>query len=194
MQAKPKGAGSSTLKTPKPGDFHMSDWVQIGEIGKPHGIKGGFWLIPHSDFLEWIAEQTSLTLLSNGPPRKLDIQKINLTPQGRLTVEFKDIRDRSTIENLRGQGLYVPESEARHALEDDEFLNCDLVGLEVVENDEVIGKVMEMVENPAHPILHIKTMAGSTFMLPFTQTHVPEILIEQGKLIANIPEGLRDLT
>ena len=73
--------------------------------------------------------------------------------------------------------------------EEDEFYHTDLIGLTAVGLDgSDLGKVTAVEDHGAGPFLEIE--AEVSFLVPFTKEVVPEILIGEGRVVIDPPDGL----
>jgi 16S rRNA processing protein RimM len=109
--------------------------------------------------------------------------------RARFLVKFEGIEGRDAAEGLRGP-LYVPASDARE-LEDGEFWEHDLVGLEVVHagTGAVVGTVSEVLEGPAQDLLALDTPAGER-LVPLVGEIVLSVDTAAGRVTIDPPEGL----
>jgi 16S rRNA processing protein RimM len=66
----------------------------------------------------------------------------------------------------------------------------DLVGLTAVgEGGEVLGKVSETFETPAHEVLVVRESEDApVFYVPFTHEHVPYVDLAQRRVTVRSPE------
>jgi 16S rRNA processing protein RimM len=102
---------------------------------------------------------------------------------------IKGIDDRTAAENLRGTKLFVSRDKLPKA-KDGEYYEADLQGLEAkTEDGETIGTIEALHDYGAGSFLEIKPQKGPSFMLPFTDAHVPTVDIEKGFATVLIPEG-----
>jgi 16S rRNA processing protein RimM len=100
-------------------------------------------------------------------------------------VGFTEVADRDGAEALRGYVLEVPASQLPE-LDDDEFYPFDLEGLEVRDpQGHVAGRVAEVIESPAHPILVISLASGDEDLVPFVEAAVPAVDVGAGYLMVD---------
>ena len=79
----------------------------------------------------------------------------------------------------------------REALDEDEFLIDELVGLEVFDtNEKKVGFVIGVSNNGATDLLSVKSQSGKVSLVPFVQAIVPHVDIKSKKVIVNNIEGL----
>ncbi len=100
-------------------------------------------------------------------------------------VGFREITDRDSAETLCGYVLEVRSSQLPE-LDEDEFYPFDLVGLEARDpSGSEVGRVTDVVESPAHPVLIIALAAGGEALAPFVQAAVPVVDVEAGYLVVD---------
>ena len=76
---------------------------------------------------------------------------------------------------LRGQELYIERDNLPNASED-EFYYVDLIGLDArLENGEKAGEVLAVQNHGAGDMIEVKPASGKSFMVPFTEAHVPKV-------------------
>ena len=124
------------------------DWVEIGRIVAPQGVKGEVRVYPSSDFPErflepgerWLKRPRSLT------PETVELVRgRHIDGKGLYVVQIAGINSREDAEALRDAVLLVPAGD-RPQLDDDEFYVADLVGLRVIvqATGEEIGTVTDI--------------------------------------------------
>ena len=172
-----------------------TEYCHIGSVQKPHGIQGDFVVFLESDFPEWLVRQKRFFVQPQGQKNWVPWQVLKARlHQGKLVLKLDGLADRTAVEAARGTPLYVLEEEARAAAEDpDFFFNSDLVGLEMWDGPTAMGEVSAVYEMPAHNLIEVTRPDGKTFLVPFTQEHVADIDLEQGRLQVTLPEGLVDI-
>jgi 16S rRNA processing protein RimM len=147
--------------------------LEVGRITKPHGLRGEVVVDLVTDRRERVAPGTVLES-SLGPLVVL----ASRPHQGKWLVTFEGCNDRTAAERLAGAVLHA------EALDDPEALWVDdLIGTEVVEVDGTRrGKVVAVVENPAHDILELDS--GALVPVVFIRS------CEHGITTVDVPEGL----
>ncbi|WP_013321618.1 ribosome maturation factor RimM [Gloeothece verrucosa] len=127
----------------------MDDWLEIGTIVAPQGLKGEVRVSSESDFPERFEEPGKRWLV---PPNSVQVQEVELL-SGRYipgkniyVVQLAGIEDREEAEALRGYKLLVPLSD-RPSLSEDEYHVADLINLEVYnqQTGENVGIVTELL-------------------------------------------------
>ncbi|NEO32163.1 MAG: ribosome maturation factor RimM [Symploca sp. SIO3C6] len=135
------------------------DWLEIGTIVSPQGLKGELRVYPNSDFPERFEQPGQRWLQRPGgtEPQPIELLGGRYIPgKGLYVVQLAGVENRNQAEVLRGYRLLVPESD-RPELGEDEYHVRDLLGLEVFNQltGEVIGVVVDVI--PAgNSILEVK--------------------------------------
>jgi 16S rRNA processing protein RimM len=183
-----------------------TDWITIGRIVSPQGLKGELRVYPDTDFPERFLEPGERWLQEpkGTPPRSVHLLKGRyLEGKGLYVVQLEGVTDRDQAESLRNCTLLVP-AEDRPELEEGEFYVADLMGLRVLLHDsgEEIGTVTDIYE-AGNDLLEVSltTAADSddaprkpqTVMVPFVEEIVPVIDLEEGYIEINPPVGLMEL-
>lgn len=76
---------------------------------------------------------------------------------------------------------------------ENEFYIKDLLGVEVYENDEKIGEVLDVMETAAHEILIVKDIVSKEeIMIPFIEQFVVEIDFKNNRINVKLIEGMRE--
>lgn len=126
----------------------INEWLEVGTITSPQGLKGELRVYPDSDFPERFTQAGTRWLQH---PDTSEISEVKLLG-GRLisgknlyVIKLAGVEDRNQAEAYRNYKLLVSKSDRPH-LKQDEYHVSDLVGLEVYhqETGENIGVVIDM--------------------------------------------------
>ena len=147
------------------------DLVQVGKVGRPHGIDGSFFVEGPSDDPTRFAKGS--TLYAGGEPAKVVVSKRG---SGRRPVIKLD----RPVE--RGTTLALPR-ETLPPLEEDEYYNFQLVGLRVEEEGgRVLGQVKDVLDYPANDVLEL----DSGVFLPLVEACVRQVDLGGGRIIVSV--------
>ncbi len=150
--------------------------VLLGEIGRPHGVRG---LVRLHAFTE-----DPLTLGRYGPlSDATGARRFAVTPMPGGIGRIEGIADRDAAARLTGTKLYVERDLLPPPADPDEFLLCDLEGLlAFAEDGTALGTVRSVEEYGAGPFLVIED-AGAERLLPFTKAVVPVVDVAGGRVV-----------
>ena len=100
---------------------------------------------------------------------------------------IEGVADRDAAARLTGTKLYVERDRLPPPADPDEFLLCDLEGLQAfAEDGTALGTVRSVEEYGAGPFLVIEG-AGGERLLPFTKAVVPVVDVPGGRLVVVPP-------
>jgi 16S rRNA processing protein RimM len=113
--------------------------VEIGVVGKPHGIDGRVRIFLHNSDSAVITSIPTLFLDQSGELNEVVV--LSLRPGNRCHLaQFEGITSRTEAEVLTGAKIVVPRS-LLPPVEEDEFYIADLIGLKAVVGDALLGRV-----------------------------------------------------
>ena len=138
-----------------------TEFIVIGQITKPHGIRGELRVNPHTDVLErfhWLEQ----VYVGETSPRLMAVESARVH-QGMILLKLTAVNDRNGADVLRGEWLMVPEAEALPLAEGEYFL-FQLVGLTVVTDaGEALGSLNpRVIETGANNVFVVKGHSGRT--------------------------------
>jgi 16S rRNA processing protein RimM len=153
----------------------LTEFVDVGQVGRPHGLDGSFVVERASDDPERFAPGAEL--YAGGEPAKVVTSK--RAGQGRLVVKL----DRRVE---RGAALEVPR-EALPAPDAGEWYVFQLVGLSVEEDGgRPLGKVADVETWPANDVIVLE--GGG--MLPLVDACVLQVDLDAGRIV--VARGFAD--
>ncbi|HAX74642.1 MAG TPA: ribosome maturation factor RimM [Cyanobacteria bacterium UBA11372] len=192
------------------------EWIEIGTIVAPQGLKGEVRVYSNSDFPERFEEPGQRWLLR---PNQTELETVELLSgryipgKGVYVIKLAGVEDCNQAEALRNCKLMVPASD-RPLLEEDEYHVRDLIGLEVFNQltGEKLGIVVDLI--PAgNDLLEVQIYQAeaealadtsneenepsksqpTTVLIPFVQEIVPVVDLEQKRIEIAPPPGLLEL-
>lgn len=125
------------------------DWLEIGTIVAPQGLKGELRVYPNSDFPERFEEPGERFLKRPGQsePQPVKLLSGRFVPgKGIYVIRLAGVENRDQAEELRDCVLLVPISD-RPELGEDEYHVMDLINLEVFNQltGEALGVVIDVI-------------------------------------------------
>lgn len=165
--------------------------LRVGRLVKAHGLKGALKLELYTDNPErrfFVGAQFTLQVPEASPwhGKTITVREYRVM-NGNPVVFFEDVDDRDAAETLVRAILWIDQDDDE--VEDDAWFDHQLVGLDVVRDDVVVGTVMRVEHFPAQDLLIVK--AGERdIMVPFVQAIVPTVDVPRGRVIVTPPAGL----
>lgn len=158
--------------------------VNIGKIVNTHGIKGELKVVPTTDFIEErYAVGASVSLTYAKQTETFEIGQVRVH-KGCLLITFKGITNINEVEKYKGCTLWV---ESEH--EDDDFYYDELLDCDVYCEDELVGKVIEILETEAHEILRIQR-SEDTVLIPYVDAFIEAVDIDEKRIDVQVIEGM----
>jgi 16S rRNA processing protein RimM len=160
--------------------------ILLGRITSAHGIRGEVMIVAHTGAPEDIGRYNPL-VDDNGA--KISLKVVRVTPKGSVIARIAGVTSRTTAETFRGRQLYV-DRQRLPPTEASEYYHADLVGLTAIAPDgATVGRVAAVRNYGAGDLIEI-ALAGSrtTELLPFTSAFIPEVDIQNGRLVVVLPE------
>jgi 16S rRNA processing protein RimM len=154
--------------------------VLLGEIGRPHGVRGLVRLHAFTADPKAIGAYGPLTD-ANGTKRFA----VTAMPGGLGRIE--GVADRDAAARLTGTKLYIERDRLPPPADPDEFLLCDLEGLRAfAEDGSEFGIVRAVEEYGAGPFLVVQDGSGER-LVPFTKAAVPVVDVAGGRVVVVPP-------
>jgi len=154
--------------------------VLVGEIGRPHGVRGLVKLRSFTDDPAAIEAYAPLT--DEAGERRFAIE---LVADGLARIE--GVADRDAAARLTGTRLYVERDRLPPTEDPEEFYLADLIGLQAVTQDgTALGRVRSVEDHGAGTILVLD--GPKETMIPFTRAAVPLVDIAANRLVVVPPE------
>lgn len=165
------------------------EWITIARLVKVRGNKGELAAEPLTVKLERFSEAEGAKLFGPDFPDGRPVGVEDYWMHGdRVILKFSGIDSISDAEPFVGTELRIPAG-VRQPAPEGEYYQTDLIGCAVVEPDgSVIGQVTG-VENYGGPDL----LAVGDLLIPFVKAICVEIDVEAKRIVAQLPEGLREL-
>ncbi len=133
-----------------------SKWINLGAVGKPHGLKGAFFISGRSEALNLSLKGASLAV-GTDPENSLQVSVDHQTDHRDTSVlQLSAWVDRSTVEQHRGESLWI-RREAIPVDETREYLWNDLIGMTVIsQGSNIFGEITGVANFGATDIVAIK--------------------------------------
>ena len=172
----------------------VDDYLVVGRIGRPHGLKGEVSVEPRTDEPERRFAAGARLDTERNRPGKHSAGALTVRSSrwhsGRLLVTFDEIADRSAAEEARGTLLVVPVDPEETPDDPEEFYDHPLVGLAVVTTaGDVVGEVAESVHGAAQDLLVVK-VGDREVLVPFVAALVPEVDLAGRRVVVDDRPGL----
>lgn len=167
----------------------VNDYLRIGVITAPHGVRGEVKVFPTTDDPERFEELETVWLYNGKTYSSLDVESVKFF-KNMVILKVKQIPDRNEAEKYRSKELYVDREHAL-PLEEDEYYICDIIGAKVItDTEEEFGTLTDVLQTGANDVYVVKTKDGKEVLLPVIKECVLDVDVEKGVVKVHIMPGL----
>ena len=165
------------------------DLIAYGKVIKPQGLSGEVKVVPFSGEFSSFENFKNLYISQEiyNPPRFVISRSRN--QKNNIIVKLQGIDSIDDAERLKGLTVFIDKKELPKKA-DDEYYWFELIGMDVYNNeDKLIGKVKDIIDNTAQPILVINNNSEE-YLVPLVEKFVEDIDLTNSKIVINPIEGL----
>jgi len=156
------------------------DLIYIGELVNTHGLKGEIRIISDFKYKNDVFKINNIIYIDN---QKYIIKSYRFHKiYDMITLENVDSIEKA--ENLKGLSIYINRDDYKF----DGYLNEDLIGLEVYDNNKYKGKIIDIFKTSTNDLLVIDGI--KKHMVPNISEFVKNIDIKENKIYIEYIRGL----
>lgn len=192
-----KTVGRRPAPTPPTGQlyYHRNEavlvpdgYLAIGRIITAHALHGEVRVELHTDFPERFAPETTIFLGETLTPFTIEHMRPHKI---QLLVKFAGVDTRNDAEALRGQWLFVPETEAT-ALDEDVYWVHDIIGMSVqTESGQELGVISDVLFTGANEVYIIgRTDDAPELLLPAITDVIQRVDLEAKRMTVRLLPGM----
>lgn len=169
--------------------------LRVGRLVKAHGLKGALKLELYTDdpdgrFVPGASFTLQVPEASPWHGKTLTVREFKWM-NSHPVVFFEGIDDRTGAESVVRAILWIEQDAAAGEPEDDAWYDHQLMGLDVVREGAVIGRVVRVDHLPAQDLLIVAPLGEDREVLvPFVKAIVPEVDVAGGRVVVTPPAGL----
>ncbi|GAA2527251.1 ribosome maturation factor RimM [Microbacterium mitrae] len=172
-------------------DQGQKNQLRVGRLVKAHGLKGAFKLELYTDnpdgrFVPGAVFTLQVPESSPWHGKTVTVREFRWM-NSHAVVFLEGVDDRNAADELVRAILWMDDSVDEQ--EDDAWYDHQLVGLDVVRDGAVIGRVARLEHMPAQDLLIVK-VDDREVMVPFVSAIVPEVNLAEGRVTVTPPTGL----
>ena len=189
----PGQAGAETpAEVPSGTPAGRPETLLVGEIMKPHGVRGEVVVRSLSENPARFQPGSRL-LVGKDVEDAVEMVVGGVRPQqpGRLLVAFDGVPDRTAAEALRGRRIFADAADLPE-LPEDAFWERDLVGLPVVDVEgATLGVISAVLSRTEQDLWEVQTPSGPV-LLPAAKGIVVAVDLKARRVTVDPPAGLFD--
>ena len=159
----------------------LSEYLLIGQVLRPQGIKGQVKVRPDTDDPERFLDLETVYLKKGEAYEPVSVDEISVRDDG-VDLRLANAQSRDEAEKQRNLLLYVDRAHAVELGEDETFI-CDLIGCKAVDTQgNELGTVKDVLQPGGNDVYVIKTPKGE-MLLPALKHVIPTVDVEKGVII-----------
>lgn len=158
------------------GGEYMEDYLSVGQISKPHGIKGEVKVIPLTDDIKRFRKLKKVYIDGNEKTIvwcKMQVDRVILKIEGIDTIESAEILRNKYIQVKREEAVRLPK---------DSYFVTDLVSCTVYDTlENKIGKIYDVIKTGSNDVYWIKD--EKEVLIPALKDIVLEVDIDSHRIV-----------
>ena len=163
------------------------DYLCLGKIVNTHGIKGEVRIISKFKYKSKVLkkyfkiyigkEKVEETINSYRPHKQFDM------------ITMENITNINDVLKYKGKLVYIKKNDLK--LEDGEYLDEDYIGLKVVVNEKIVGKVVKIEKDPIQDKI-VVNKDEKEYLVPNVCGIIKNINLKEGTITLEDIKGLLD--
>jgi 16S rRNA processing protein RimM len=170
------------------------EWIVVGRVARPHGIRGCVIVNPDTDFPDRrFRPGGRLQVASPGSEAGVEYQIVSVRfHQQRPILELEGVESMSAAEALAGAELRMPLT-ALEPLPEGTFYHHQLIGCEVHDRAGQSLGTVRTVEGPMERSRLVVAGDRGEIQIPMTEGICVSVDPAAGRIVVDPPEGLVEL-
>lgn len=167
----------------------MQEYFEIGQIVNTSGLKGIVKVNPFTDDMSRFEELKKVFIEKNKELTEYEIEEVRYH-KNQVLLKFKNIDSIEEAEKFRNCYIKISRKDAKKLPEDTYFI-VDLIDINVyLENNEYVGKIIDVFSTGSNDVYVIKREENSDLLIPAIKDVVKKVDIKNKKMIINLIKGL----
>ncbi len=164
----------------------LAQWLRIGIITKPQGVKGELKVQPLTDDPARFLALNQVFLETPGGYQPRRVLSARTDPAGAAYLRLEGVDSRNGAEPLRGLYLCVDRDHAVPLAEDTYFI-CDLVGCTVYDlNGVARGELVEVLQPPAQDVYVVR--GDREWLVPAVAAFVRSVDVQARRVVVDFSQ------
>ena len=161
----------------------MDKYLVIGQVLRPHGVKGGVKVRVLSDAPDRFTGLWHIYMKRRDTYERVPVDAVSGEGE-RTVVLFKGVADRDAAEALRGEYLYVRRADA-DSLPEGSYYVCDLIGCAVSDTEgNSLGTLSAVMQTGAADVFVVKN-EGKELLFPALRRLLVTVDVERQRIVVD---------
>ena len=162
------------------------EYIYIGKIVNTHGIKGELRILSDFEYKERVFRK-GFNLYIGKDKIKEEINTYRHHKEFEM-VTFNDYNNINQVLKYLKENVYILKEDLN--LGEEEYLEKELIGFDVIENNEVVGKIINIEKtSPTNKIMEIN-YKGKRVLLPYHKDFILKLDLQNKKIEVKLIEGM----
>ena len=167
----------------------MEKLLQVGVITQTHGVRGEVKVFPTTDDPARFKKLKQVVLDTGKETLPLEVESVKFFKQF-VILKFKGYDNINDVEKYKRCPLLVDRENAV-PLGEDEYYIADMIGMEVVtEDDEIFGTLKDVIETGANDVYVIDSEKHGEVLVPAIRECILDVDIESHRMKIHLLAGL----
>lgn len=163
--------------------------IKIGQVVATHGTDAEVKVYPLTNDPKRFEDLEYVYLEKPGGSEKLHIKSVRYHKNA-ILLKFEEIDDMDDAQDLKKLYLAIPE-ELLVPLSEDQYFIFQIIGLDVYEDEEYFGKIIDVIETGSNDVYVVKN-EEKQILIPALKSIVKKINLEEKTMLVELPAGLLD--
>ena len=159
----------------------MNDYILVGKITDTHGIKGELRIKSDFENKNVFNPNNTLYIGEDKIPEEITSYRVHKDFD---MVTFKNYSNINEVLKYLKEFVYIKRSSLN--LKDDEYVLSDLIGLDIVEDDIILAKVVDYINNNGQVLLQL----DNNKYIPKVDEYIIKVDIKNKKIITKNVKSL----
>lgn len=169
----------------------MRDYLKVGQILKPHGVRGEMKVYPLTDDYKRYSKLKKVFMTKDEKVfKEVKIESVKYVKEFPV-IKLEGIGTVNDAEKLRQEYIYVDRENAVK-LPEDAFFIADLIGMKVITDEgELLGELVSVFPTGSNDVYEVKSENHKkNILLPAIKDVILDINIKTREMKVHILEGL----
>ena len=161
----------------------LSEYLLIGQVLRPQGIKGQVKVRPDTDDPARFEDLETVYIKNGNAYNPISVDEVSVRDDG-VYLRLNGAQTRDEAEKQRNWLLYVDRAHAVELNENETFI-CDLIGCRAVDTTgRELGTVKDVLQPGGNDVYVISTPKGE-MLLPALKFVIPSVDVQKGEIIVD---------
>jgi 16S rRNA processing protein RimM len=173
-------------------DYRMVDYLRVGVITSPHGLRGDVKVFPTTDDVNRFKKLKKAYIDTGKEKMPVTVEQVRFF-KNMVILKFKEMNRIEDCEPFRNKDILITRDQAVKLNPDENFI-ADLIGLKVLTDEgEEFGTVKDILQTAANDVYVIEGPEGKEYLFPSIKECILNVDLEAGTVTVHIMDGLLDL-